>query len=244
MAISGTGPIGPVFLDNEITGNHAGLQGGGIYVELVARATVERCRIAENSSDGSAGGVSMVGDLLLTSFDVVFIKNSVIARNTAVTNGGGMRLSFIGGVFQNVTMVDNVASGGGGGVDASQSDGYFFTNSILWGNRSSDPDLLSQQVLATAFGLPLVDYSNVEGLGSFLANISEDPLFRNPGAADYHLTYRSPCRDAGDPVFVIQPGEQDIDNQDRIFGGRIDMGADEYAFDEAVLLGASGAKPR
>ena len=236
LAVSGTGASGMSFNDCEILDNTAGLQGGGIYFELVVVATVERCRIVGNHSDSSAGGVSMVGDPFLPGFDVVLIKNSILASNTANFNGGGMRLADVGGVFQNVTLVDNTAGGSGGGVDAISSDGYLFTNSIVWGNRSSDANLLTQQVVQAASGLPLVDYCNVEGLTPFLNNISEDPVFRDAPGLDYRIRPTSPCRDTGDPVFDPLLGPSDIEGQMRVFNGRIDIGADEYAFDEVLLI--------
>ncbi|NDA65692.1 MAG: hypothetical protein EBY09_03475, partial [Verrucomicrobia bacterium] len=36
-----------------------------------------------------------------------------------------------------------------------------------------------------------------------------------------------PARDAGDPAFVPDVGETDLDGQPRRFGGRVDIGADE-----------------
>jgi hypothetical protein len=38
----------------------------------------------------------------------------------------------------------------------------------------------------------------------------------------------SPCIDAGDPNYVAEPNETDIDGQIRVFAGNVDMGADEF----------------
>ena len=38
---------------------------------------------------------------------------------------------------------------------------------------------------------------------------------------------RSPAIDAGDPSFVADPGETDLDGGARVLGPRVDMGADE-----------------
>ena len=58
-------------------------------------------------------------------------------------------------------------------------------------------------------------------------NIDADPGFVDPG--DYHLPIGSACIDAGDPDYIAGPAETDIDGNQRVFGGRIDMGADEFA---------------
>jgi len=58
-------------------------------------------------------------------------------------------------------------------------------------------------------------------------NVNVNPLFVNPAAGDYHLQPLSPCIDAGDPSYVPQPGETDIDGQARLSGAAVDMGADE-----------------
>jgi hypothetical protein len=44
---------------------------------------------------------------------------------------------------------------------------------------------------------------------------------------DYHLLPDSPCIDAGDPGYVAEPNETDLDGKPRIINGRIDMGAYE-----------------
>jgi len=63
------------------------------------------------------------------------------------------------------------------------------------------------------------------------------PPDSQPGAAlsytwvegDYHLLPGSPCIDAGDPNYVVEPNQTDLDGRPRIIGGRIDMGAYEYS---------------
>jgi hypothetical protein len=45
---------------------------------------------------------------------------------------------------------------------------------------------------------------------------------------DFHLLQESPCINAGDPNFVPEPNETDIDGEPRVMLGRVDMGADEF----------------
>ena len=58
-------------------------------------------------------------------------------------------------------------------------------------------------------------------------NIDDDPIFAGPAAYDLHLTYLSPCRDAGDNGSV-GAGSADFEGDPRIAGGFVDMGADEF----------------
>jgi parallel beta-helix repeat protein len=60
-----------------------------------------------------------------------------------------------------------------------------------------------------------------------LGNIAVDPCFVNADANDYHLTYNSPCKNAGNPAGSYGD-ETDIDGEPRIKYGRVDIGADEY----------------
>jgi len=54
-----------------------------------------------------------------------------------------------------------------------------------------------------------------------------DPALADAAANDFHLTAGSPAIDAGDPAFVADPGETDLDGGARVLGPRVDMGADE-----------------
>ena len=54
-----------------------------------------------------------------------------------------------------------------------------------------------------------------------------DPGLANPGGGDFHLSGSSPAIDAGDPAFVADPGETDLDGGARVLGPRVDIGADE-----------------
>jgi len=44
----------------------------------------------------------------------------------------------------------------------------------------------------------------------------------------FHLLPGSPCINAGDPGYIVQPGETDLDGKPRVIAGRIDMGAYEF----------------
>jgi hypothetical protein len=84
-------------------------------------------------------------------------------------------------------------------------------------------------------GLPV---GAVDGGG----NIDLDPMFVRPpdpgpdgtwdgvddDYGDLRLQAGSPCIDAGDPGFVAQPGETDLEGHARVLCGQVDMGAYEF----------------
>jgi hypothetical protein len=61
-------------------------------------------------------------------------------------------------------------------------------------------------------------------------NIIREP--NNPNVVwidgDYHLLPFSPCIDAGNPDYIAEPDETDLDGEPRVINGQIDMGAYEY----------------
>jgi len=61
-----------------------------------------------------------------------------------------------------------------------------------------------------------------------IGEISWDPLFIDKKAGDYHLLAGSPCINAGDPNYIAEPNETDLDGRPRVIAGRIDMGAYEF----------------
>jgi hypothetical protein len=56
-----------------------------------------------------------------------------------------------------------------------------------------------------------------------------DPNFVDAANDDYHLSLNSPCIQEGDPCYNPGSGETDIDGDERVLGGQVDMGADEAA---------------
>jgi hypothetical protein len=118
--------------------------------------------------------------------------------------------------LSNLTVVDNTY-----GIEAYADSVPDISNCILWDNTDGD-----------LFGC-MARYSCVERGGE--GNITDDPLFVDPGHDDYHLRSErgrywprfdiwvldrvtSPCIDGGDP-------DADISNEPMPNGGRINIGA-------------------
>lgn len=226
----------------------SGGQGGGIH-GYCTNMIIKNSMIINNMArstidfDGQGGGIYLAGTENLYNYE---IDGCTIANNTAEgssddiytgSQGGGIRATGLGdGDIHSVVAI---------------------INSILWNNTAKN----GSEIAVWNNMIVSVDYSDVEGgedevglvdlhppeewwypdpiLEWGTANIVEDPLFvKNDGATwednDYHITAGSPCIDMGDPSYIPDPGETDIDGEPRVVDGDedgsaiIDMGADEY----------------
>jgi hypothetical protein len=133
----------------------------------------------------------------------------------------------------NCTIAGNV----GNGVHCSSSS-LVLTNCVLWGNTP-------QEIIVDS-GATMVTYCDVQGAWPGTGNINANPLFVDPDGPDndpatwqdndYHIRLRSPCVNAGDPNGNYS-GQTDMDGEERVMGGRVDMGADEF------LIGVEAPEP-
>ena len=156
------------------------------------------------------------------------------------------------GLISNCTITGNAAGLSGGGIKYCTGT---ITNCIIWDNvarggaqlsRSADPN-----------------YSCIQDwAGGGENNITADPCFVELGSGywddnntpdtrddiwvgtegDYHLLADSPCIDTGDPNFIPEPNETDLDGNPRIVDGDndgnsvVDMGAYERIPEPAELI--------
>jgi hypothetical protein len=187
----------------------ASVGGGLAYCD----GNIVNCTITGNSTEIGGGLASCNGSII----------NSIIAGNFSELKSGG--LYRCNGSIINCTIVNNKTDGDGGGVYRSQGS---ITNCIVWGNIADEyPQLYST----------IPSYSCVQDwTGGGLGNIDADPCFTEPGywdagawvEGDYRLLGGSLCIDAGDPNYLPEPNETDLDGNPRVINGRIDMGAYEY----------------
>ena len=221
----------------------AASNGGGMWSQD-AKIDLERCVFRLNTASGSGGGLHVVQS---STSATTGIFDSTFVDNTSRLNGGGIYASTgragLRMAIWNSTIADNSSNAGdlpgiqGGGIYARNdgvSDFISIQNCILWANTAgSQPSGHQLQVAGAMQGNVQVGYCDVQGglagvTGSPAwnpGNISQDPIFVAVG--DYHIQGLSPCVDAGNPAYVPIPGELDIDGQNRVNGGRIDMGSDE-----------------
>jgi len=217
--------------------------GGGACAVYGGNLEVSRSMITGNYAAGGGGGAYVCGYLEMS--------DSIITANFSQTNGGGVHGGGVLGkgdvVSKRCTFVGNTAGGTGGGVYV-ESGTFLGGHSIFWGNSDSNGTGLAAQIYPGGnvfFSCIQDDDPNDEDIpfgGEERGNIDDDPLFvrmpndggdgwgvgDNDDYGDLHLLTRSPCIDAGSPLYRAEPNETDIDGQPRVIGGTVDMGADEY----------------
>jgi len=229
---------------NTVISENTSYWGGGGVMGLESGFTLEKTIVSDNWSWGGGGGIFAWGPLA-DGVGPPVIKNCMITRNeTGDSDGGGILLQddldavisrtfvvnnqasgYIGGIdvdgtsatISNVTVSGNT-SGNGGGIGISDNANVDITNSIVWGNTSTEVWLESGSVDVT--------YSNIQGGYDGVGNINADPLFVNASPAftmDYGLQLGSPCIDAG-TADLDQDGTDDITDY---LGAAPDMGASE-----------------
>ena len=189
----------PIITGCTITNNSA-LYGGALF----GCGALSNCAIRGNEAWLKGGGLYSCGGP---------ITNCDISRNRAGTEGGGAWAC--SGPFVNSSICENAAQLGGALCWSTRE----MVNCVMRGNRA---DWFSQWFNCP--GTP--SYSNIQdwtegGIG----NVDLDPC-RTP---DGHLWSASPCIDAGDPNTGPDPNNPgDIDGDDRVANGRVDIGPDEY----------------
>jgi parallel beta-helix repeat protein len=205
----------PTVRKNTITANTAsGLGGGGIYIYYYSNPLVEQNLVMQNSSENGAG------------IGIYWDSNPVVRNNFIVNNllGAGIRIVSLTPIITNNTISFN----GMGGIQYENTASPIITNNIITSNgrwqginASSTTGIIKYN---NVWGNSAGNYNSLIGdLTGINGNISQNPLFA--GTGNYHILPQSPCVNAGDSNAVN--GEFDIDNEERIFNSRIDIGADE-----------------
>ncbi|MFH0908619.1 MAG: PKD domain-containing protein, partial [bacterium] len=229
-----------------ITHGSASATGGG-----TSGGTINNCTLSDNTA--FRGGGANNGTL----------NNCTITGNSAVDDGGGTFYS----TLKNCTLIGNWAKYGGGSQRGTLYNCTLFNNSATrYGGGSSSGTLnnctLSGNAAADAGGGVgggtqnncIVYYNTAPSgpnytVGTYLTNscttpdpggagnITNEPSFVDLAATNLRLNADSPCIDAGRNE-AWMTGTSDLDDNPRLFNGRVDMGAYEYtiASDLRALL--------
>lgn len=206
------------FVDCQFVDNVASEQGGGLYIiddTPNYGFLIDRCQFINNTATRAGAGLYIWGGSSKSLIhNCVFIGNSA---NTSFSYGGGIYAANFIGHIEYCTFSNNGAMKGGGMYNGGSDP--TITNSIFWGNTAS-----------TASGIfgGIITYSNIQGGHPGTGNINTDPLFINRAEGNLRLSKDSPCIDAGNPNYVSDPTETDLDGNPRFLGSAVDMGAYEY----------------
>jgi hypothetical protein len=222
--------------------NSAVFGGGVACANSNTKPKITNCIITANAAIVGGGGFYI-------NVSSPIIRNCIISGNVAPDGGAFFSHNVGNPIITNCTISQNTASRSTGVIIyCYESSNITVQNSILWGNTAPYASQIKVGNSGAATSIQ-ISYCNIQGGKENIisddnctvewgqGNINADPNFVNLGgltvsegftAGDYHLLGESPCIDAGDPEFITEPSETDIDGNPRISGAKIDIGADEF----------------
>jgi len=220
----------PTILNCIITDNAAkshGRHGGGIYCHNYSNAVVANCFISGNSAAHRGGG-------LATYWSAPVFVNCTVVGNRALEGGGISSFRESNPIVANCIVRDN---------RAPEGPQLALINTLrVWGVSIPTEMTVLFSDIQGGKSAACVDKACILNWGQ--GNIDADPNFAHPGywndantpadpnddffvVGDFHLTPASPCVDAADNSSVPPASTTDLDGEERIFAGTVDMGADE-----------------
>jgi hypothetical protein len=230
-------------INNCVINNNSAVFGGGLAcANSNTKPKITNCIITANEAVVGGGGFYI-------NISSPIIRNCIISGNVAPDGGAFFSYNVGNPIITNCTISQNTASRSTGVIIfCYESSNMALTNSIFWDNTTTNASQIKVGNSGAATSIQ-ISYCNIQGGKDNIisdenctvqwgqGNINADPNFVNSGsltasegvtAGDYHLLDDSPCIDAGDPEFITEPSETDIDGNPRIAGTKIDMGADEF----------------
>jgi hypothetical protein len=217
-AFYGGGTAGSTLNHCAVFGNTADA-GGGAFNGIFSN-----CTFSANSATGYygfAGGVyqgtlwncTVSGNRAMTGDGGGGAYASGLNNCTVTHNYAGKGAGAVHSTLNNCTITDNQASVGGGVYLYC-----FLRNCIVYDNTASGYSNYDNTcMLWHSCSTPLAPGSG---------NITNGPAFVNAADGNYRLQPNSPCINAGKNAYVR--GNTDLDDNPRVVGGTVDMGAYEY----------------
>ncbi|MCK5851812.1 hypothetical protein KAH27_02175 [bacterium] len=185
-----------------ITDNISREKGAGVYLE--SGGVMRHCFIKGNSSKEGAG---------VYCKEFASVENSFFCDNSGNMGGG---LYLIGSAY-NCTFSGNYVTWRGGGVYCADSGKM--VNSLIYNNEAPEGTNIFLENPGTG-----ITYCCTTPLISGSGNISANPMLA--GVFNPHIVSNSPCINTG--INSSVPVSVDIDFEQRIFGGTVDIGCDEF----------------
>ncbi len=230
-------------VSNCVIKNNSAVFGGGLAcANSYTKPKITNCIITANTALVGGGGFYL-------NICSPTIRNCIISKSAAPEGGAFFSHNPGNPIITNCTINQNTVSTSTGVIIyCYESSNMALKNSIFWNNVTVDASQIKVGNSGAATSIQ-ISYCNIQGGKEIittddnctvewgLGNINADPNFGNLGGitgteaiatGDYHLLDESPCIDAGDPDFIAEPSETDIDGHPRILGMKIDMGADEF----------------
>jgi len=240
---------------NRIENNTSPSYGGGILCGGDGcTQIIEDNLIKDNSGASVVGGIYAI-------YGSPIIRNNILEGNTSSEWIGGIYCYGSYSVVVNNLLINNIGAKCGG-ICAGYDYSTISNNTIIGSNGSYGALYCCNGMLNVRNNI--VAYSNAQGFyvvgqhnvnnncfysnasdyaGMYLGNgaITQNPLFMNRANNDYHLQIGSPCIDAGLDD-TAQSDWLDMDDQERVNGVHIDIGADEfYQVDMPIISPDAGS---
>ncbi len=222
----------------------------GVYA-LNGNVSIERCKIQGNELDGiyhSGTGFTLdvtnswvmrnAGDGVRSNYSTPVIKNSIISESDMSINGNyGIRLMYPANspVIYNNTIANNKGAGlyfQDNGTVADPNDYPDIQNCIIYFNNTN-AGVYGKQISGVNPDI-YASYSCIQYCAEVNNNFNDNPLFAysvnmdgEPDPNNYHIGFNSICIDRGNLAIESMVGDSDYDNEIRIAGLTLDVGADE-----------------
>jgi len=203
--------------NNTIDGGLGDGQSFGVWNKSDCTAT-----LSNNTINGGSGN-------FYSSTGVRNEGTATLAHN--VIDSGSGAISYGVTTSGTATLMNNTIDGSGSEVSTGVYIGagiVTLLNNDIWGQFQS---YLLQSGGANITQLADLNACTWTGCVEASGNISDDPLFVDPDAGDFHLQSGSPCINTGiDPTSYIAPALAEFDFEDdaRPYGAGWDIGADEW----------------
>ena len=223
--------ISDCIIRNNSFENNSSLTGRGAGLCIKGTKLI-RTEISHNTTPSYGGGIYSYADDTLS--------NCLIHSNSA-SFGGGIYINGGSNIYTNCDIVGNTVSSNGGGIYSNDNTLPEFTNCIIWGNRKSGNPNNSNPNIVCTYSAVEGGYDGVGNIALASENTGSDPLSprfkhpssssgvsNNPDYSDWRLAFGSPCVNIGTNTGA---DTIDLDGNNRIQKGIIDMGCYESPYD-------------
>jgi hypothetical protein len=156
--------------------------GGGVCCDSLSAPTVRACVLSGNQANYGGGGVAFGS----------FYASRIVTNICPTGSGGGSYYTKL----YNCLVASNVANYGGGCYDGELRNCTVAKNTATNGSYGGSGTYSSDHWNTIVYGNGASAALNVTGARSFVSSWSNNPVFLNLAAGDYHLG-ASPCIDAG-----------------------------------------------
>ena len=222
-------------------------EGGAVYLNGWTDRTFTNCLFSENNvisssaSDSASGGAIWNYQGYLTFTNCSFVNNQATAMgaatggaifNTLETDGinaiSVVNCSFSG---NDATSSSSAANSKGGAI-YNQKTSFLIQNSILWNNTVNHTSPQSFVHINEGYHAADIRYSLIQENSCPAATVcsnnqfAQNPYFVDAPNGNLRLLKYSPAINSGDTS--MNSSESDLDNNPRVYGNTIDLGAYEF----------------